>query len=523
MLRKSKSQNSPLDEFSQVLPRPPDNEELLQYLLKGQETRWFLFLSVVTSFWAATFLLFFSLLTPAFLILAPFAFLGYIATIVAGVSSLNHRRISASSHMEFITSWQPRGESYPSIDVFLPSCGEPIEVLANTYWYVSRMKWPGELNVYILDDSGREEDKLKELASNYGFHYLSRENRGFLKKAGNLKFGYENSGGDFIAVFDADFVPREDYLHHLMPYFDDPTIGIVQSPQFFGTDSWMNWLERGAGATQELFYRWIQPSRDSLNAAICVGTCAVYRRQALDASGGFAQISHSEDVHTGFALMLQKYFVRYVPVNVSKGLCPDTLPAFISQQYRWCTGSMTLMKSKRFWSSPLNFKKKVAFSAGFSYYLGTALFSFVASLPAMLVLWGWPMFLQPITYIVVALPLLFSYGIFPLVIRATWDMGLPRVQTIYSFAHAVAIWDVFRRKSDAWAPTGDNSSSKKSPTPQRVKKLMVVWNLFRYFVIMSGIIKVLILGQIAFWLLVPLMLLLLLDLWILIPIFSRSI
>lgn len=504
----------------QVLPVPPDDNELLEYLLKGKETRWFLFLSVITSFWAATFLLVFSFLSSYFLFLVPFALLGYVATVVAGVSSLNHRRYTAADHMEIKTSWMPNG--YPSVDVFLPSCGEDLDVLANTYKYVSKLEWQGDLNVYILDDSGAQANELQALAKQFGFHYLSRPNKGELKKAGNLKFGYQNSSGDFIAIFDADFVPRSDYLYHLIPYFDNPDTGIVQSPQYFGTESWMNWLERGAGATQELFYRWIQPSRDRLNAAICVGTCAVYRRKALVDAGGFAQISHSEDVHTGFGMMLKGYHVRYVPVNVSKGLCPDKLPGFITQQYRWCTGSMTLMKSKTFWQSPLNAKQKTAFSAGFSYYLGTALFSFVAAMPAMLVLWGWPMFLQPITYVVVALPLLFSYGVFPLVIRAKWDMGLPRVQMIYSFAHAVAIWDIFRNKSDAWAPTGNNTAAKKSPTAQRVKRLMLSWNIFRYAVLIGGIIKVLVLAEIVIWLLLPLMLLLILDLWIMIPIFFRA-
>ena len=83
------------------------------------------------------------------------------------------------------------------------------------------------------------------------------------------------------------------------PYIDDPTIGIVQSPQYFDSGENLNWIQRTAGATQELFYRWILPSRDRFNAAICVGTCALYRREALAAAGGFAQIEHSEDIHTG--------------------------------------------------------------------------------------------------------------------------------------------------------------------------------------------------------------------------------
>jgi len=100
-------------------------------------------------------------------------------------------------------------------------------------------------------------------------------------------------------ILDADFCPRPDFLRHLVPYMDDPAVGIVQSPQYFDSGENLNWIQRTAGSTQELFYRWILPSRDRFNAAICVGTCALYRRKALEATGGFAQIEHSEDIHTG--------------------------------------------------------------------------------------------------------------------------------------------------------------------------------------------------------------------------------
>jgi cellulose synthase (UDP-forming) len=78
----------------------------------------------------------------------------------------------------------------------------------------------------------------------------------------------------------------------------------------------------------------VQPSRDRSNAAICVGTCALYRRAALERSGGFARIGHSEDVHTGVNLVKVGYRVRYVPAVVGKGICPDTFNQFVTQQYR---------------------------------------------------------------------------------------------------------------------------------------------------------------------------------------------
>src|SRR6478752_7371422 len=239
--------------------------------------------------------------------------------------------MSLADHQATVSTWPRRHDpAAPSVDVYLPTAGESISVLADTYQRVARMRYPGRLEVYVLDDGGRPE--VEALAAEYGFTYLSRPNRGQMKKAGNLAYGYAQTTGDIIAVFDADFAPRPDYLLELVPYLDDATIGIVQSPQYFQTHGIESWLQKAAGSTQELFYRWVQPSRDSIGAPICVGTCALYRRSALAASGGFAQIEHSEDVHTGIKMMGSGYQVRYVPVILAKGLCPDSLSAFISQQ-----------------------------------------------------------------------------------------------------------------------------------------------------------------------------------------------
>lgn len=68
-----------------------------------------------------------------------------------------------------------------SVDVFLPSCGEPLAMLENTFTHVAALRWSGELTVYCLDDSARPE--VERLADRFGFVYLSRPNRDELKKA----------------------------------------------------------------------------------------------------------------------------------------------------------------------------------------------------------------------------------------------------------------------------------------------------------------------------------------------------
>lgn len=452
-----------------TLPSPPDDRQKYAYL--GGQRRWALVCGFLVATGAILSQVRFSLSAVPTLSYLPVA--GFVA-VVASISlytSTRRRRIDETGHRARVSAWADGRTRFPSVDVFLPSCGEPLEVLANTFGHVAAMRWPGPLEVLVLDDSARP--AVADLARRHGFTYLSRPDRGVMKKAGNLTFGYGRSSGDVIAVFDADFVPRPDYLFELVPYLDDPGVGIVQSPQFFESTAAMNWLQRGAGATQEFFYRWVQPSRDAAGSPICVGTCALYRRAALAAAGGFALIGHSEDVHTGVKLLRAGYRTRYVPVNVSKGLCPDTLDAFVTQQYRWCTGSMSLLADRRFHAMPLTLRQRLCFFSGFGYYIGTALLVFAVPIPSLAMMWLYTDYYHARNYVYVLPVLLWSWIVVPRLLRGRWGPEMFRVQVIYAFAHAIAIWDILRRRTAAWVPTG--SVTRGAPLPGRVRRLMRTW------------------------------------------------
>ena len=88
-------------------------------------------------------------------------------------------------------------------------------MLLNTWRHVKALDYPN-LAVYVLDDS--KDDRMRGAAERLGFRYLRRPNLGWFKKAGNLRFGYERSSGDFIVVLDADFCPRPDFLRQTLPY-----------------------------------------------------------------------------------------------------------------------------------------------------------------------------------------------------------------------------------------------------------------------------------------------------------------
>ena len=450
-----------------ILPSPPTDAEHDFYL--GPQWRWvtpvsflgYLLIVLSIAFFVAQHLW-------SALLLLPLA-ISVVGTVVSLFTSSRSRRDSLDGHRSRVRSWSP--ERVPSVDVFLPSAGEDLAVLENTYLHVARLRWTARLSVYVLDDSARPE--VQQLAADHGFHYHSRPDRGSFKKAGNLRFGFSQSNGDYIFVLDADFVPRSDALSELAPYLDEPDVAIVQSPQYFDVSKDMNWLQRAAGATQILFYRWVQPSRDRSSAAICVGTSALYRRQALNESGGFALIGHSEDVHTGFNLMKVGYRVRYVPTIVTKGLCPDTLDQFLTQQYRWCTGSMSLLFSRAFHGTKLTFAQRACFWSGFLYYITTAVNVFVMAFPALLMAWFDPAGVTAANYVFVLLAMTTRQTVIPFItLQSESMMSLTRVQMTYSFSHALALVDVLRGRTDAWVATGTKARSK---TAQRVTRLIRIW------------------------------------------------
>lgn len=476
-----KHRESQVDPARYALPQPPTDEERDWYL--GRQHRWLMLLQAISfalvSF-SATKL---ALSTPSFVILLIPVLLYTVTMTVSIASSSRRRRVDSIDHEFRVADYHP--DEYPTVDVFLPTAGEPLAVLNNTYRHVARMQWPAAIRVFVLDDGGRDEVRIA--AEAHGFSYFSRPDRGYLKKAGNLRFGYEHSDSDLIVIFDADFVPRSDFLGNLVPYFEDDKVGIVQSPQFFDARKKMHWLQRGAGATQELFYRWVQPSRDRSDAAICVGSCAVYRRRALSAAGGFAQIGHSEDVHTGVNMLRVGYIVRYVPVLVAKGLCPDQLGGFVNQQYRWCTGSMSLLRDETFHANrTIGWRQRLCFWAGFLYYITTAVNVLVTPMFLVLMFWLVPDWVYPRNSLFVCGGLVMWLIVNPLVMRGHWRISVLRVQMLYSYAHATAIWHLIRGRSQEWVATGA-ASTRSTPIAVSVTRLMRVHVLVMQTAIVIGL------------------------------------
>jgi len=377
-------------------------------------------------------------------------------------------RLTQAEHEAAVTSYRESGES---IDVFLPSCGESLAVLNNTFSYVSQLKWRGTKIVYVLDDSAREQ--VRDLADIYSFEYVVRPNPGHMKKAGNLLHALGISNGDFIAVIDADFAVRQDFLQETMPYFSDPKIGIVQTAQCFDvTNRSFSYIQRYAGTLQEIFFRFIQPARDRYKAAICAGTNLVYRRAAVISAGGFAQVPIGEDVHTGVKLWWAGYETRYLPLCLAKGVALTDFPSLANEQGRWWRSSMLLMIEKHFVETPFTWQQRAAFWAAFLYYMSSAALLITGPFPTLTMVWFFPQHIYPHNYLPIIPALAATFFVFPMLSRG-WRPTIYRLCVINSCCHFYAVWFAVRGRIAEWIPTGASPDSGR--TPVVVNRILCAW------------------------------------------------
>ena len=253
-----------------------------------------------------------------------------------------------------------------TVDVFVPTYNESVDLVRKTLLAARAMDYPHE--TWLLDDGSR--DAMRALAAQLGVHYLTRADNQHAK-AGNLNDALAQTRGDFVAVFDADHAPRRDFLTKTLGYFDDEAVAFVQTPQdFYNLDSYQHRRGRGSAQTvwteQSLFFRVIQRGKDAWNAAFFCGSCAVVRRTSLEAIGGFATGTVTEDLHTSIRLHAKGFRSIYHAEPLAFGLAPESIEPFISQRIRWGQGAMHVWRKEGLlthrglsWAQRLNYLASV--------------------------------------------------------------------------------------------------------------------------------------------------------------------
>lgn len=281
------------------------------------------------------------------------------------------------------------GAFLPSVDVLIPTYNEPSVILRRTVIGCQAMDYPNK-QVYLLDDGDREE--IQQLAQELGCHYISRPSNRHAK-AGNLNYAIARTHSDLIVVFDADFIPTKNFLSRTVGFFQNPSIGMVQTHQcFYNPDplACNLGIDQAVPHENETFARHYQLIRDGANSASCYGSSFVVRRDVLAEAGGFVTRSVSEDMYTGIRITALGYQIAYLDENLSAGLVPEDVPSHILQRQRWGRGSLQafFLKENPLTIPGLTWRQRIAYLEGIFQWLNSPIRIVFLLLPIVVTFFG---------------------------------------------------------------------------------------------------------------------------------------
>jgi len=198
-----------------------------------------------------------------------------------------------------------------------------------------------KFEIMIVDDSTDKNTQkiLKAYQKKHpGFvKYVHRTNRdGY--KPGALRDAMHLVKGEFIVIFDADFVPPKEFLRKIIVPFDDPKVAVVQGRQTFLNKD-VNLVSKFASFLLRMHHSVVMPLNNKINSVFFCGTAGAIRKSALLEVGGWNADSITEDTDLSIKLLAKGYKNVYMKIEVPSEV-PVTVESFIKQQARWTYGNM---------------------------------------------------------------------------------------------------------------------------------------------------------------------------------------
>jgi cellulose synthase/poly-beta-1,6-N-acetylglucosamine synthase-like glycosyltransferase len=301
--------------------------------------------------------------------------------VMAGVGSEADSPSTAYDNSSFAPAAAPEQLYYPFVTVQLPIFNE-FYVIARLIDAVAEFDYPKDrFEIHILDDSNDETVALvakkvvEYQAKGFNISQIIRDKRqGF--KAGALRDAMPVAKGEFIAIFDADFVPDPAFLQRTIPHFADPEVGVVQTRwehinQDYSIITRLQALQLNVHFTVEQVGRMNGGHLLQFN-----GTAGVWRTATIEAGGGWQPDTLTEDLDLSIRSQLAGYKIHFLENVGSPAELPVEMNSFKSQQHRWMKGGAETAKKMLpdVWKSDLAFGHKVHATA---HLLGSTIFLFV--------------------------------------------------------------------------------------------------------------------------------------------------
>lgn len=244
-----------------------------------------------------------------------------------------------SNYKDFVKS-----EFKPKVTIQLPIYNERyvVERLLNN---ISKMEYPsGQLEIQVLDDSTDDSvEKTAKLVSELqknglDIKQIRRKNR-VDYKAGALREGLKLAKGEFIAVFDSDFMPKKDWLMKTLPHFKDKNIGVVQT-RWGHINRNYSLLTKIQAFALDFHFVLEQVGRNSGNHFINFnGTAGIWRKTCIEDAGNWHGDTLTEDLDLSYRAQLKKWKFKYLEDVETPAELPVVLSAARSQQFRWNKGA----------------------------------------------------------------------------------------------------------------------------------------------------------------------------------------
>lgn len=273
-----------------------------------------------------------------------------------------------------------KSDYVPFVSIHVPAYKEQPAVLEETLISLSKLNYTNYEVLVIINNTPEEFYKapIKALCEQLGerFVYLDIECTGFKAGALNRALEFTNPACEILAVIDADYVIRPNWLIDLVPIFDDPKVALVQAPQDH-RDGDESLLKTAMNAEYAGFFDIGMVERNEENAIVAHGTMLMVRKSAFDEVGQWNTDTIVEDSELGLRLFEAGYAGHYTNRRYGFGLLPDTIEAFKNQRHRWAYGAIQILK--KHWehfkpsSRTLTRAQKHHFITGWFFWLSDAL------------------------------------------------------------------------------------------------------------------------------------------------------
>jgi cellulose synthase/poly-beta-1,6-N-acetylglucosamine synthase-like glycosyltransferase len=259
-----------------------------------------------------------------------------------------------------------RLKDFPIVTIQLPVYNEMyvVERLIKT---ICEIDYPlDKLEIQVLDDSTDETTEICEnLVKEYrlqGFDIslLHRSDRSGYK-AGALKEGLKTCKGEFVAIFDADFIPRKNFLQVTMPFFSDPKIGMVQTRWEHLNRAYSMVTQIQALALDGHFVIEQQVRNKAGYFINFNGTSGIWRKECIFSAGNWEADTLTEDLDLSYRAQLLGWKFRYLTDFTTPSEVPSEINSLKSQQFRWTKGAIETARKMLFrvWGSNISFKTKI--------------------------------------------------------------------------------------------------------------------------------------------------------------------